>query len=173
MTTKKSKTPAPEVSSDPITPVVITEVEKTRAALNLPTNQFMLGDKVFTISDLSYDDYLRFIQFAQPLIETLISKVVTSRNTGIKIAGLNLSPEQINIGSLIQTLGNTLPEMAQLICKNTDPDITVEEVKKLAKTPFPLANAVFMQVKQNGMIKDFSDFFGLMTKALKASSQSV
>lgn len=164
-------TPFPTAMSEPTTApetteIQISEAEKIRAALNLPADQFKLGDRVFSIHDLPYDDYIAFVALSQPLVEVLINKVA-GRNRAISVPGIELKPEDINIASIVTTLGKVLPDMVCLMCKQSDPTVTVAEVKTLGRTPFALAVAVFKQIKQNGMIRDFADFFVQLTTMLK------
>jgi hypothetical protein len=42
--------------------------------------------------------------------------------------------------------------------------VTAAEVKAWSKKPFKLAEIVLMQVARNGMVKDFTDFFGQMLR---------
>jgi hypothetical protein len=147
--------------------VTLTEQDKIRAAVNLPAGTFALGDRTFDIKDLPYDDYIAFVGYIAPLIDTLINRVAVKNTLGIP--GIDLDPTQLNTLSVLTMCKDTLPKMVTLMCRQTDPNITEEEVKNLAKRPTVLANAVMLQMAQNGIIKDFTDFFGQMVKTLMAS----
>jgi|SRR6185437_436649 len=148
---KKQKT-APETT--------LTKTDIIRAATNNPvlsTSQFTLGDKVYTIVDLAYDDYLAFLSMLQPLIEQLVKGV--SGRRGISLNGIDISTPGISAANIIAYCSENLPKMAQIVCKATDPDITIEKIKADAKNPFKLAEVVLAQVIQNNIIKDFASFF--------------
>jgi hypothetical protein len=156
----------PTASDIPTTAPVIPQQKLIRAALNLPADQFQLGDRTFNIHDLEYDDYLLFIGHLTPLIEVLAKKVAEKH--GVSIPGMDITPESINPTNILRVCGDILPEMVRIMCKYTDPNITVDEVKKLAKKPLPLALAIIKQVKQNKMMEDFADFFGLTMGMIKS-----
>jgi len=146
--------PTPEPTLEP----TLTEAEKVRAAVNDPADQFTLGGRAFKIVDLTYDDYLRFIVLLEPLIKGLVAKVGAVSN--VKIPGMELDSSSLSASGIVTYCGESLPEMVRIICSQTEPDITVAEVKLLGKNPFNLAKVVMRQVAQNGIIKDFTDFFG-------------
>jgi hypothetical protein len=153
----------------PTSAPTLTEQDKLRAALNLPADQFALGDRVFNIVDLPYDDYIHFVNYMTPFLELLVSRV-SQKFTTVQVPGIEIKPETFNAASLITSVGKSLPEMVQIICRQTDPDITIAEVKRLAKKPTVLAVAVMKQIKQNGIIRDFSDFFGQVVGAMKETT---
>jgi hypothetical protein len=62
--------------------------------------------------------------------------------------------------------------MVYLMCLESDPDMTIAEVKKLAKRPTVLVTAIMKQIKQNEMIKDFADFFTQVLSVLKPLAPS-
>lgn len=149
----------------------LTNADLGRAMLNLPADEFMLGDRIFQIVDLPYDDYTMFLGYIAPLIENICKRIVLSKSGGVELPdGIKLDASTFGAFDLLQICGKSLPEMAQIVCKQTDPDITVADVKRLAKKPLPLADVVLKQIVQNGMIKDFKDFFGQMISMLKAMS---
>lgn len=162
MTKTKSK-PASEAT--PTSEPSIPEQQLIRAAVNLPVDKFQIGERVFDIVDLPYDDYIFFISYLAPLIEILVTHL--SRTNDLAIPGINLSPEYFTPKLLLEMCGTTLPEMVQLMCKQSDPSITVQDVKLLAKRPTVLATAVLKQIQQNGIIKEFGDFFAQVTGILK------
>lgn len=162
----KTKKPldSPDVAAQTSEPS-IPEQQLIRAAINIPVDKFQLGDQMFDIVDLPYDDYILFISHLAPLIEILVTHLTNTND--LKIPGISLSPEYVTPRLLLELCGSTMPDMVQLMCKQTDPDITVEEVKKLAKRPTVLASAILKQITQNGIIKEFGDFFGQVTQILK------
>lgn len=145
----------------------LTEQDKIRAAVNAPADTFVLGDKTFEIKDLPYDDYLQFVGLVSPLIDVLVNRVKTQMSA--TIPGIDLDTTKFNAAQIIQFCGSTLPEMVHIICRQTDPDITVDEIKRLAGRPTVLANIVMQQMIQNGIIQDFTDFFGQMVRTLRGS----
>lgn len=165
MTTKEDIiTDTPDVATQTSEPS-IPEQQLIRAAINLPVDKFQLGDRVFDIVDLPYDDYIYFISYLSPLIEILVTHLTSAND--LRIPGIKLSPEYVTPKLLLEMCGSTMPDMVHLMCKQTDPDITVTEVKKLAKRPTVLATAILKQIQQNGIIKEFGDFFGQVTQILK------
>lgn len=156
-----------EHSSEPTNAPVLTDKEKIRAAVNLPADQFQLGDRVFEIKDLPYDDYITFVAYVSPLIDSLVSRIAA--NAPVAIPGLQLSGTTFSALSILTLCKDALPKMVCIMCRQTDPSITEDEVKKLAKRPVVLANAVIKQMQQNGIIKDFTDFFGQMVQDLMSS----
>lgn len=163
--------PTPEATSDtPTNAPTIPQKELIRAALNLPADQFQLGERTFNIHDFEYDDYLLFLSYLTPLIEALAQRMAAKQ--GVSIPGMELSPSALNPQNILQVCGKILPEMVQIMCKYTDPTITVADVKKLAKNPFVLVTAVMRQIKQNNMVKQFSDFFALTMGMIKSQSLS-
>ena len=141
--------------------------DKIRAAVNAPASKFVLGEREFEIKDLPYDDYLEFVGLVTPLIDTLINRVKVKN--AAHIPGIDLDVKTISAANILEFCGSSLPKMAALICRQTDPSITEEDVKKLAGRPTALANVVMQQMAQNGIIQDFTDFFGQMVKTLQIS----
>ena len=142
----------------------MTQLEIVRAVTNSPalaTRTFTMSGRTFEILDLQYDDYMLFMAQLQPLFEALLGALPGVRNMGL----LNtLSP-----ATLITYCGKSLPEMARIVCSQSDPDITVAEVKKLGKTPFVLAALVLSQVEQNNIINAVKDFFESIVPLMKAA----
>jgi hypothetical protein len=114
--------------------------------------------------DLGYDDYLEFLNLLSPFVDIMVGKLTGN----ISVPGIDLDASNMNTASFIALIGNKLPELATIVCKQTDPNITIQEVKALAKKPTALIAPVMKQVQQNGMVKDFTDFFGQATGILKA-----
>lgn len=139
-------------------------VEIIRAATNAPElsgTKVKLGDKEYTVVDLPYDDYVTFLAHLQPLIEGLLSKLAQAK-------GIEFNAESLTASSLLTYCSKSLPEMALLCLKQTAPDLTVDEVKKLGKTPFNLAIVVLKQIEQNKIISEISSFFVQMAPLLRA-----
>lgn len=139
-----------------ITKPAVTQLDIVRAATNDPAlakDTATLGDRTFPLVDLPYDDYIRFLALLQPLLETLTSQLARTAGIGTGLASI-LSPN-----ALVKYCAESLPEMVCIICEQTDPTITVSEVKRLGKTPFALATIVLLQVQQNRIIADITDFF--------------
>lgn len=139
----------------------LTNVDIVRAATNDSTGiTVQLGDRTFPIKDLSYDSYVRFFSLLQPLLEMIAGKLAPS---------LQDHATGITSEAIIRYCSDSLPEMVCIVCEQTDPTITIQEVKELGKTPFNLAKIVIKQIEQNRVIADVSDFFvqvlPLLTKA--------
>lgn len=138
-----------------------------RAALNLQADEFVLGDRAFKVADLGYDDYLLFISLLSPFVDVVCSTFMNAGN--ITVPGISLEVNGMSASKFIALVGKQLPELAHLVCKQTDPTITVDEVKKLAKKPTALIDPVIKQIVQNNIIKDFSAFFGQAMGILRAA----
>lgn len=135
----------------------ISEGELTRAALNLPANEFMLGERKFEIKDLSYRDYLAFTRYLTPFMEAVGSRLISDK-LGVSVPGIDLGGA-ISATSIIDFCGEKLPEMVQIICRQTDPSITVEEIEALAKKPSALIGPVVQQIVHSKVVSDFASFF--------------
>lgn len=147
----------------------ISEERIVEAATNDPAlspDEFRLGDARFKLVYLPYDDYLSFLTYLRPFMEMIAGAVSKKRN--VSVPGIDLGPAPaFDMDNLIRFCGNSLPEMVRLVCKQTAPDITVEQIKEGGKNPFVLASIVIRQVAKNQMIKDFADFFAQMTPLLQ------
>jgi hypothetical protein len=140
----------------------LTQQEIVRAAFNDPSlseNEVKLGDRTFKIIDLDYDSYNLFLVKLQPILGLFASSVVP------QLAG---SAGNITADQIIKYCADDLPEMARLSLSQTEPDITVDEIKKLAKSPFKLAAVVLKQIDQNKMIEEISTFFGAILPLIGA-----
>lgn len=150
----------------PSTPV-LTNTELLRAATNDPAlskTKFTLGDKTFTIMDFKYDDYMKFINYLSPLLDTFI-RGMTNGALGLDgFAGASFTVQQI-----FQYCADELPQMALLVARQSDPEVTVDQLKELAGTPFNLAKLCLAQINHNKIIEAFGDFFVQMTQTLKGS----
>jgi hypothetical protein len=158
--TKKEVQPIP-------TEPQLTSAEISRAATNSPAlslEEFNLGDRNFKIVDLSYDSYVEFLTLLSPLIESVFGSIASASG----IPGVNVDANAFNVSSIIKHCAKTLPQLVQLICNQTE-DISVDEVKRLGKTPMVLGGVVLKQLQRNNIIKDFADFFAQALPVLKAN----
>lgn len=141
----------------------------TKAAFNSAVDEFTLGERTFTIYQLPYDDYCAFMTHIAPLMENICKRIILSKNGGVELpGGITIEAASFSVFDLLKICSHTLPEMAQLVCKQSDPTITLDDVKKLAGKPIALAEPVLKQIMVNGMIQDFKDFFAQMISMLKA-----
>lgn len=151
---------APVKDTNPL----LTEEQILAAATNLPAlspDQFKLGDRVFKIVHLPYDDYVTFLGYLQPFLAALVNK----KSAAVSIPGINLGASA-DPGALLQFCSGDLPEMVRLIAKQSEPDISIREIKDLAGNPFVLAGVVIQQLARNQMIGDFVSFFKQVTPLL-------
>lgn len=132
--------------------------------MELKPNEFILGGKKFEVGDLDYDAYEAFLGLLQPLADTVVKNLVSA--SGVNINGLDIRGS-FSAAQIIASCGRNLPELARLVCKHSEPDITTDEIKKLAGRPFPLAEVVLMQVIHSGMLTDILQFFSHMAPLLK------
>lgn len=146
-----------------LTPQQISEAATNNPALS--PDEFKLGETTFKIVHLPYDDYVSFIAYLQPFLDAITSKMADK--VKISVPGLDIG-KAIDGTLLIKFCGTSLPEMARLICKQTYPNITVDQIKKDAGTPFILANIVLQQVIKNGMLRDFASFFAQIAPLFKS-----
>jgi hypothetical protein len=139
----------------------LSQLEIVRAATNDPAMServVVLGDREFPVVDLDYSSYCRFLAKLQPLLQAVAGRLGVTR-------GL-VQANDFGLNTLIDYCAYDLPEMAHIVVSQTDPDITVEDVKKLGKTPFKLANIVLAQIEQNEMITEIANFFVQMLPLL-------
>lgn len=150
----------------------ITNEEAVKAAINVPELsevKFILGDIEFKVIDLGYDDYLKFLTFLTPMLEAFVGSLASIG--GVRV----MTPAaEVNATAIIKYCGESLPELACLVCNQTDPSITKEDVKKWSvqgspKGPFKLAEIVLKQIDQNKIIADFASFFGQMLPMIQAA----
>lgn len=151
----------------------LTGKQLTEAALNLPADQFQLGDRVFNIVHLPYDDYLLFVEYIAPFLDAIGTRLIGEKlglSTGVSLPGIELGTA-INATAIIRMCGKQLPEMVQIICRQTDPTITVEDVKRLAGDPTPLIGPIIKQIVHNGIIQKFASFFAQLTTILSSTQK--
>lgn len=126
---------------------------------------FTLGDRTFPVKDLSYDDYIEFVRLARP--------IVTGAVAGFDLMSGDFNPLALDYEALLELAGKELPKMAWLCCRQSDPKITVDQVKALARRPYPLIDAVLVQVKHNQMVNELKDFFPVVVKRLMELAPTV
>lgn len=148
----------------------ITKEDAALAATNtLSIASFELGGKEYKVVNLRYDDYLKFITYLTPLLETFFGSLASVG--GIKV----VSPSSpINAMSIVKYAGESLPELACIVCNQTDPTVTTENVKIWCENseprgPFKLAELVIKQIEQNKIVNDFASFFVQMLPMIKAA----
>jgi hypothetical protein len=150
--TTPASTPSPETPSTP----TLNDRDKVFGATNDPTlatDQFMLGERTFPIIYLEFDDHLSFLTQMQPLLDMFVNTMKNNMS-----ANFDLS-EGLSITGLMKFCGKELPELARIICSQSDKTVTTEWIKKNARSPWVLASIVMKQIEQNRMVEDFSDFF--------------
>lgn len=127
---------------------------------------FTLGTKEFERKDLAYDDYIQFCSLITPLIE----KIFSAAKPKVSIEGPN-GPELdfdfdtsvIDAKTLVQMGAEALPLLAWLCCRQSDPSISIVDIKKLCGgKPWPLLTIVFQQIKHNKIVEDLCGFFPQM-----------
>lgn len=130
-------------------------------------HSFTLGDRQFEIKDLDYDSYIEFCNLARPIIAAVSGALELSdgKNNNGEM-GLSFNPATMDFDQLIGLAGKELPRMAHICCRQSDPKIKVDEVKRLARRPHFLLEAVLLQVKHNQLVKEFADFFPRIAAAM-------
>jgi len=146
-------------------PTLMEVVQASTNAPQLATDEFKLGDRVFKIIDLDYDSYIRFFAYLRPLINAVASGM--AQRQGVSIPSIDLPESSLSATRLIDFCIADLPEMVRLICAQTYPDTTVEEVKGNGKTPFVLAAIVIKQLVRNNVVGQFVSFFGQILPLMK------
>lgn len=122
-----------------------------------PDKSFKLGNREFPIHDLDYDSYIEFMELARPIIVSL-ANTITPVMKDQKL-DFDLNYGKLDFGSLIKLAGNELPRMAHICCRQSDPKVSIADVKRLARRPHNLIEVVLLQVKHNELVKEFADFF--------------
>lgn len=113
-----------------------------------------LGARTFKLIDLPYDDYVTFTAYLEPLLKAVASGVMG----GGAFEGIG----SVSASDIARYCSDTLPQMVQICLRQTDPRMTVDEVKRLGKTPFKLVPIVVKQMERNNIIHEITDFFELM-----------
>lgn len=142
----------------------LSQADIDRAATNdpAPSPSFTLGNREFKILDLPYKEYIRFFSHLKPMVGAVVGAIAMSR-------GVPMGTPAFDSMSLITYCSDELPEMVRIVCAQSDPTITTEEVMELGKTPFALARVAAMQINRNNMINDFMDFLKETLPLLKAA----
>lgn len=134
---------------------VLTDLPKATivmAAKNDSVEEYEFGGKKFKVLDLTYDNYIEFLQLLAPVIEPIFK---SDPNV------------EMDVKSLITGLGKSLPRMVYLMMYPQDKEVTQDWIKEQAKTPYVLAEIAMKQVAKNKMIAEFADFFVLMMKVMR------
>jgi hypothetical protein len=160
---KKQSTETPTVETPSLSPEQILRAATNDPALSKDT--FTLGSKTFKVVDLKYDDYLKFITYLSPLLDAIAKSMLSMTGR------VEESEEKFSTSTLFQYCGKELPEMARIVCAQTEPDITPDEVKELAGTPFKLIDVVWAQIVRNKMIDEIAAFFGRMAALLSQTTK--
>lgn len=145
----------------------LSERDKVFAATNDPSlapDKFKLGDRTFKVVHLRYDDYIKFLSLLKPFIDGL-GKAVAAK-AGMQIPGITLVPDKLDASMLMDFCLAELPEMVRIVCAQTDPNVTVEQVKEWAGDPFTLCAIVLKQIALNNMIGKIASFFATMLPLL-------
>lgn len=115
------------------------------------------GDsREFELKHLDYDSYLEFCDLARPILQTVAGGLDLG---GLASGDLQFNPAKIDFGEILRQAGSELPRMVWLCCKQTDPKITLEEVKRLGYRPQAMLTVVLKQIKHNEMVQEFASFF--------------
>jgi hypothetical protein len=149
----------------------------TDAATNSPAlapEGFNFGGRDFKLLNLSYEGYLEFTLFLQPLLEGVASKFLAAK--GVSLPGIEIPElEGANSASyVLKFCRKGLPEIVCIVCnQNPGEKVTPEWVRKNATSPFQLAKIVMLQIGKNEMISEFADFFGqILPVVMMMSGQS-
>jgi hypothetical protein len=152
----------------------LTQQEKLSAALNLPahakdTEHFKLGDREFTVLDLNYDDFMEFIGYMQPLVDSIASGFAGAllKKPSQDLPGITLpNPASFSFGSIIKYCSKDLPKLVVLVC-NTEArqkeekslEVTEKFVRKNLKDPIQAVEIIMLQANKNQMISRIGSFF--------------
>jgi hypothetical protein len=164
---KKKSTETPTTETPTVETPSLSPEQILRAATNDPAlskDTIALGNKTFKVVDLKYDDYLTFITYLSPLLDAIAKSMLS-------LHGQSDEPEKFSTSTLFSYCGKELPEMARIVCAQTEPDITAEEIKELAGTPFKLIDVVWTQIVRNKMIDEIAAFFGRMAALLSQTTK--
>lgn len=133
--------------------VKLTNEQIAEAATNNPIfvkEEVELGDppQTFKIHYLEYDDQITFMTLLEPVFADILSRI-----------GAVDTNKKLDFRAMIALCKDSLPEMGRIVLKQTKPDITIDEVKKLCGGPFKICELVLLQAKKNKFIDEFSRFF--------------
>lgn len=134
------------------------DVKIAMAATNSPELaplSFTLGEREFKVVNLAYRDQCAFLAYLGPVLSEIFSQVRSG-------SGSMAVPE------ILSYCADKLPAMVQLVCKQTDPTVTVKWVEENAGSPMRLAKIVMLQANQNKFIDEVADFFAQILEAVEA-----
>ena len=153
----------------------LTNAEIVAEATNAPAlskDQFVLGERTFTVVSLGYRQYLQFVSKLEPILKSVASKVKDSvlpeRGNAVHVPGLILTGmSSIDASALLSFCSEDLPAMVQIVCnmeklaadKNAKDLVTVDWIEDVAEDPFVLIDIVLRQINKNQMISKFASFF--------------
>lgn len=130
------------------------------------TNPSTGESRTFERKHLTYDAYIEFCKLAYPIITAVGSGLKIGSDKGVM--DFDFDPTTLDYQQLLGMCGAELPRMAHLCCKQSDPKITLEDVKRLGYRPQNLLAVVLAQVKHNDMVKEFADFFPTLVEKITA-----
>jgi len=138
----------------------ITQIDTALAATNAPSLsdiEVSIGDRSWKVVFLKYAEQVKFLALLQPLMESLAGKMA-GIDSGMTAAGL------------LKYCGGNLPEMAAIVCRQTDSTVTAEQLVAIeGVSPFKLASIVVSQIKRNQMIEEIVSFFEQIVPLMKMS----
>jgi len=146
----------------PIEKVDLTQKEIVEGMTNDPAfnpDEVTLKDKVYKIAHLEYDDFSKFTSYFEPMLRKILAKMKEIQDTAVTEKKDVSELANVDVMELLKECADNLPLMGQLILKQTQPDITVEEVKKICGDPFTITELVLLQMAKNRMVEKFSAFF--------------
>lgn len=123
------------------------------------------AQREFPLKDLDYDSYIDFCRLAKPIITAVASGMAVKTDEKGEV-DLGFNPFDLDFDTLIEMAGENLPRMAWLCLKQSEPKISIGEVKKLARRPQVMIEIVLAQVKHNEMVQEFASFFPRILQAL-------
>ena len=148
--------PNPLLPSEP-DPVVTDDLIHAAARNDYPGKVFVIGGREFPIRDFEYDDHIAFMRSAKPLVMMVAEAYLSINDAGE--AGFNWMGLLENHDGLMDVCEKDLPRMALLCCRQSDATMTEAELKKLARRPYELLDAVLVQIKHSQIVEEFARFF--------------
>jgi hypothetical protein len=147
----------------------LTDSEIARAATNSPAlspDKITVGEYEIALVDLPFDEYMEFVTLFAPALDALVGRVAKSANVP-SIPGIVLAGEEVSVAGIFTYCKASLPQLAHIVVRQSQPSLTVEDVKRLFPTPFKMADLVFAQVKRNNIIGEMADFFKQVAPMMK------
>lgn len=139
----------------------VTPQEVTSALVNTPevaTDEIKLGERTFKILDLKYKDYTAFLGLVLPLVDQVAN--------GLQNGGASLF-SSVSVTDLFYTCSENLPKLSHIVLRQSEPDLTIEQVEELCGDPLTMAEVVMAQIAHNKMIERFGSFFGKIAVMMK------